>query len=301
MASLLEKVSTLISANLHYMVDQALKSNSLAVIDQYIRQVETNLADLEDAAATVGGEVKSIQRRLIEHQHRESEIDRAIDAFLVEGNEAAAVAAQSQLNSVKRLVETYQEQVERQQSEFQKLLDAKVKLEARLATMKVGDGLDDDTAFGPLINDDAVEKVREHIDDAISKGGEVVFGGSQHNLGGTFFQPTIVKNVTQNMAVAQEETFGPMAPLFKFDTVDEVIEMANDTIFGLASYFYAKDLSRVYKVAEALEYGIVGVNTGIISTEVAPFGGVKQSGLGREGSHYGIEEFLELKYVCMAV
>ena len=175
------------------------------------------------------------------------------------------------------------------------------KLGARLATMKVGDGLDDDTAFGPLINDDAVEKVREHIDDAISKGGEVVFGGSQHNLGGTFFQPTIVKNVTQNMAVAQEETFGPMAPLFKFDTVDEVIEMANDTIFGLASYFYAKDLSRVYKVAEALEYGIVGVNTGIISTEVAPFGGVKQSGLGREGSHYGIEEFLELKYVCMAV
>lgn len=136
MASLLEKVSTLISANLHYMVDQALKSNSLAVIDQYIRQVETNLADLEDAAATVGGEVKSIQRRLIEHKQRENEIDRAIDAFLVEGNEAAAVAAQSQLNSVQRLVETYQEQVDRQQSEFQKLLDAKVKLEARLATMR---------------------------------------------------------------------------------------------------------------------------------------------------------------------
>ncbi|MEZ5714697.1 MAG: NAD-dependent succinate-semialdehyde dehydrogenase [Paracoccaceae bacterium] len=175
------------------------------------------------------------------------------------------------------------------------------KLGARLATMKVGDGLEDDTAFGPLINADAVEKVREHIDDAISKGGEVVFGGSQHNLGGTFFQPTIVKNVTQQMAVAQEETFGPMAPLFKFETVDEVIEMANDTIFGLASYFYAKDLSRVYKVAEALEYGIVGVNTGIISTEVAPFGGVKQSGLGREGSHYGIEELCELKYVCLSV
>lgn len=136
MASLLEKVSTLISANLHYMVDQALKSNSLAVIDQYIRQVETNLADLEDAAATVGGEVKSIQRRLLEHQQRENEIDRAIDAFLMEGNEAAAVAAQSQLNSVQRLVETYQEQVDRQQSEFQKLLDAKVKLEARLATMR---------------------------------------------------------------------------------------------------------------------------------------------------------------------
>ncbi len=136
MASLLEKVSTLISANLHYMVDQALKSNSLAVIDQYIRQVETNLADLEDAAATVGGEVKTIRRRLLEHEQRESEIDRAIDAFLMEGNEAAAVAAQSRLNSVQRLVATYQEQVERQQTEFQKLLDAKVKLEARLATMK---------------------------------------------------------------------------------------------------------------------------------------------------------------------
>lgn len=136
MASLLEKVSTLISANLHYMVDQALKTNSLAVIDQYIRQVENNLADLEDAAATVGGEVKTIQRRLHDQQQRETEIDRAIDAFLVEGNEAAAVAAQSRLNSVQRLVETYQEQVDRQQSEFRKLLDAKVKLEARLATMK---------------------------------------------------------------------------------------------------------------------------------------------------------------------
>lgn len=136
MASLLEKVSTLISANLHYMVDQALKTNSLAVIDQYIRQVETNLADLEDAAATVGGEVKTIQRRLGDQQQRETEIDQAIDAFLMEGNEAAAVAAQSRLNSVQRLIETYQEQVERQQSEFKKLLDAKVKLEARLATMK---------------------------------------------------------------------------------------------------------------------------------------------------------------------
>ena len=175
------------------------------------------------------------------------------------------------------------------------------KLATRLASMKVGDGLEDDTAFGPLINGDAVDKVREHIDDAIAKGGKVAFGGSQHNLGGTFFQPTIVTGVTQDMAVAQEETFGPMAPLIRFEDEDEVIAMANDTIFGLASYFYAKDLSRVYKVAEALEYGIVGVNTGIISTEVAPFGGVKQSGLGREGSHYGLDEFCELKYVCMSV
>lgn len=136
MASLLEKVSTLISANLHYMVDQALKTNSLAVIDQYIRQVENNLGELEEAAATVGGEVKSIRRRLIEHEQRHQEIDRAIDAFLTEGNESAAIAAQSQLNSVHRMVETYQEQVSRQETEFKKLLDAKVKLEARLSTMK---------------------------------------------------------------------------------------------------------------------------------------------------------------------
>ncbi|PIE14063.1 MAG: succinate-semialdehyde dehydrogenase (NADP(+)) [Rhodobacterales bacterium] len=175
------------------------------------------------------------------------------------------------------------------------------KLAAKLATMKVGDGLEADTAFGPLITPSAVDKVREHIDDAVSKGAEVVFGGSRHNLGGTFFQPTIVKGVTQDMMVARDETFGPMAPLFKFENEDEVIAMANDTIFGLASYFYANDLSRVYKVAEALEYGIVGVNTGIISTELAPFGGVKQSGLGREGSHHGIEDYLELKYICMSV
>ncbi|WP_137701235.1 NAD-dependent succinate-semialdehyde dehydrogenase [Marimonas lutisalis] len=175
------------------------------------------------------------------------------------------------------------------------------KLAEKLASMKVGDGLEEDTAFGPLINPDAVDKVREHIDDALSKGGKITFGGSQHNLGGTFFQPTIITGATQEMHVATDETFGPMAPLFKFEDEDEVIAMANDTIFGLASYFYAKDLSRVYKVAEELEYGIVGVNTGIISTEVAPFGGVKQSGLGREGSSHGIDEFLEMKYICMSV
>ena len=175
------------------------------------------------------------------------------------------------------------------------------KLADRLSTMKVGDGLEEDTNFGPLINAGAVDKVREHIDDALSKGGKITFGGSQHNLGGTFFQPTIITGATQDMQVATDETFGPMAPLFKFEDEDEVIAMANDTIFGLASYFYAKDLSRVYKVAEALEYGIIGVNTGIISTEVAPFGGVKQSGLGREGSSHGIDEFLEMKYICMSV
>ena len=175
------------------------------------------------------------------------------------------------------------------------------KLAAAVGKLNVGDGLEPGVTTGPLINDDAVEKVREHLDDVTSKGGAVLAGGALHNLGGTFFQPTIVTGVTQDMLVAQDETFGPLAPLFKFETEDEVIEMANDTIFGLASYFYARDLSRVYKVAEALEYGMVGINTGIISTEVAPFGGVKQSGLGREGSHHGIDEYLEMKYLCMSV
>ncbi|SHI47171.1 succinate-semialdehyde dehydrogenase / glutarate-semialdehyde dehydrogenase [Shimia gijangensis] len=175
------------------------------------------------------------------------------------------------------------------------------KLKARVETMSVGDGLADGTIFGPLINGEAVEKVQEHIADAKAKGGNVILGGASSDLGGTFFQPTIVTGATKDMLVSVDETFGPFAPLFKFEDEDEVIAMANDTIFGLASYFYAKDLSRVYKVAEALEYGIVGVNTGIISTEVAPFGGVKQSGLGREGSHHGIEDYLEMKYICMSV
>ncbi|MGI9367566.1 MAG: NAD-dependent succinate-semialdehyde dehydrogenase [Ruegeria sp.] len=175
------------------------------------------------------------------------------------------------------------------------------KLKAAVEALNVGDGLTDGTTTGPLINDEAVVKVQEHIDDVTNNGGTILTGGLPHDLGGTFFQPTIVTGVTQDMKVAQEETFGPLAPLFKFEDVDDVIAMANDTIFGLASYFYAKDLSRVYKVAEALEYGIVGVNTGIISTELGPFGGVKQSGLGREGSHHGMEDYLEMKYICMSV
>ncbi|MBL6638356.1 MAG: NAD-dependent succinate-semialdehyde dehydrogenase [Planktomarina sp.] len=166
--------------------------------------------------------------------------------------------------------------------------------------MKVGDGFAG-ADLGPLISKPALNKVQEHIADALSKGAVVATGGKPHDLGGTFFEPTILTGVTQDMTVSKEETFGPMAPLFKFETEDDVIAMANDTIFGLAAYFYAKDLSRVYKVAEALEYGIIGVNTGIISTEVAPFGGVKQSGLGREGSHHGMDEYLELKYICMSV
>ena len=175
------------------------------------------------------------------------------------------------------------------------------KLQIAVSKLKIGDGFDPKTALGPLIDFNAVKKVNSHIEDAISKGAETVYCGNDSEADGNFINPTILTGVTKNMRVATEETFGPLAPLFEFSTAEEVIELANDTIFGLASYFYAKDLSRVYEVAEALEYGIVGVNTGIISTELAPFGGVKQSGLGREGSHYGIDEFMEMKYVCLSV
>ena len=175
------------------------------------------------------------------------------------------------------------------------------KLQIAVSKLKVGDGFDPKTALGPLIDFNAVKKVNSHIEDAISKGAETVYCGNDSEADGNFINPTILTGVKKNMRVATEETFGPLAPLFEFSTVKEVIELANDTIFGLASYFYAKDLSRVYEVAEALEYGIVGVNTGIISTELAPFGGVKQSGIGREGSHYGIDEFMEMKYVCLSV
>ncbi|WP_373050919.1 NAD-dependent succinate-semialdehyde dehydrogenase [Thalassovita aquimarina] len=176
------------------------------------------------------------------------------------------------------------------------------KLKAAVEKLKMGDGLEAGTDLGPLINDNAIKKVQEHVADATAKGAKVILGGGDPMQGpGNFLPPTIVTGATNDMLFATDETFGPLAPLFRFKDEDEVIAMANDTIFGLASYFYAKDLSRVYKVAEALEYGIVGVNTGIISTEVAPFGGVKQSGLGREGSHHGIEEYLEMKYVCMSV
>ena len=176
------------------------------------------------------------------------------------------------------------------------------KLKVAVSNLKIGDGMEDGVALGPLINSDAITKVQEHVADAKAKGAQVILGGGDPMQGeGYFLPPTIITGATQEMQVATDETFGPFAPLFKFENEDDVIAMANDTIFGLASYFYAKDLSRVYKVAEALEYGIVGVNTGIISTEVAPFGGVKQSGLGREGSHHGIEDFLEMKYICMSV
>jgi len=175
------------------------------------------------------------------------------------------------------------------------------KLRAAVAKTRVGDGLKDAVEFGPLVNMAAVEKVQEHIADATAKGAKVILGGDRHELGGNFFQPTILTGVTDEMVVTNEETFGPVAPLFRFETEEEVVEKANATIFGLASYFYARDIGRVTRVQEALEYGIVGVNTGIISTEVAPFGGVKQSGLGREGSRHGMEDYLEMKYICLSV
>ncbi|MFP4571122.1 NAD-dependent succinate-semialdehyde dehydrogenase, partial [Rhodosalinus sp.] len=174
------------------------------------------------------------------------------------------------------------------------------KLAQRVRELRIGDGLEEGVQLGPLINADAVRKVREHIADATAKGAKIVLGG-EDDLPGAFLRPTLLTGVTQEMAVATEETFGPLAPLFRFETEEEVIAMANDTIYGLASYFFARDIGRVTRVQEALEYGIVGVNTGLISTEVAPFGGVKQSGLGREGGHYGVEEFLEPKYICTSI
>ena len=173
------------------------------------------------------------------------------------------------------------------------------KLSSAVSKLKTGNGLDDGVVLGPLIDRAAVEKVEEHIADAVAKGARVIKGGNRHSLGGTFFEATVLTGVTKEMAIAREETFGPIAPLFRFTDETDVIEQANDTEFGLASYFYAKDLARVFRVSEALEYGMVGVNTGLISTAEAPFGGVKLSGLGREGSRHGIEEFLELKYVCL--
>ena len=173
------------------------------------------------------------------------------------------------------------------------------KLSVAVAGLKVGDGLKGETQQGPLIDMKAVEKVEEHISDAVAKGARIVIGGHRHELGGSFFQPTILADVTPAMAVAREETFGPVAPLFRFTTDEEAVRQANDTEFGLASYFYTRDIGRVWRVAEALEYGIVGINTGLISSTVAPFGGVKESGVGREGSRYGVDDFLEIKYLCM--
>jgi succinate-semialdehyde dehydrogenase/glutarate-semialdehyde dehydrogenase len=173
------------------------------------------------------------------------------------------------------------------------------KLAVKIQELSVGNGFEDGITIGPMINDAAVKKVEAHISDAVSKGAEVVAGGSRSSLGGTFFDPTILRDVNRDMLVCHEETFGPLAALVRFESEEEVIHMANDSEFGLAAYFYSNDISRVWRMSEALESGMVGVNTGLISTEVAPFGGIKQSGLGREGSKHGTEDYLELKYVCL--
>ena len=165
--------------------------------------------------------------------------------------------------------------------------------------LKVGNGFEDGVNQGPLIDDRAVDKVEEHIQDAVSKGAKVLAGGSRHQLGGSFFQPTVLSHVTPEMAVAREETFGPLSPLFRFSEESEAIRLANATEYGLACYFYTRDLGRAFRVSEALEYGLVGVNEGIITTEVAPFGGFKESGVGREGSKYGVEDYLNVKYTCI--
>ncbi|WP_304466145.1 NAD-dependent succinate-semialdehyde dehydrogenase [Erwinia sp. JUb26] len=175
------------------------------------------------------------------------------------------------------------------------------KLVARVAALEVGDGHQPGVTIGPLIDASAVEKVEDHIADALAKGAKLLIGGQRHALGATFYQPTVLAEATQQMKIAREETFGPVAPLFRFETEEEVIAMANDTEFGLAAYFYTENVRRTWRVAEALEYGMVGHNSGLISNEVAPFGGVKQSGLGREGSHHGIDEYLEIKYLCSVI
>ncbi len=173
------------------------------------------------------------------------------------------------------------------------------KLAEAASKLKVANGLEAGAQQGPLIDENALKKVEEHLADALAKGAKVLTGGKRHELGGTFFQPTVLVDVTTQMKMAREETFGPVAPLFRFETEEEAVRLANDTEFGLAAYFYSRDIGRVWRVAEALEYGMVGINDGLISTEVAPFGGMKESGIGREGSKYGIEEFVEIKYLCM--
>jgi succinate-semialdehyde dehydrogenase/glutarate-semialdehyde dehydrogenase len=175
------------------------------------------------------------------------------------------------------------------------------KLAAAVGRLKVGHGVEPGVDIGPLIDDQAVAKAEQHVGDAVAQGARVLLGGARHTLGGTFFQPTVLADVDATMLVAREETFGPVAPLFRFHDEAEVLALANDTEFGLASYFYARDLGRVWRVAEALESGMVGVNTGLISNEVAPFGGVKQSGLGREGSRHGIDDYLSIKYICLGI
>jgi succinate-semialdehyde dehydrogenase/glutarate-semialdehyde dehydrogenase len=174
------------------------------------------------------------------------------------------------------------------------------KFTARVSGLTVGDGFDPDVAIGPLIDTRALAKIEAHIADALDKGSTIRCGGRRLRKGGTFFEPTVLTGISAAMRIAQEETFGPIAPIIHFDDADQVVREANDTIYGLAAYFYASNLKRVWRVAEALEYGMVGINTGRMSSEAAPFGGIKQSGIGREGSRHGLEDYLEMKYLCIA-
>jgi succinate-semialdehyde dehydrogenase/glutarate-semialdehyde dehydrogenase len=175
------------------------------------------------------------------------------------------------------------------------------KLTKAVGELKMGNGMNEGIQIGPLINEDAIRKVSELVEDAVKKGGKVRVGGKQSNLGGQFYEPTVLTEVRPDMAISQEEIFGPVAPVYRFQDEEEVIRLANDTPYGLAAYFYGRDISLIWRVAEALDYGMVGINTGMISTAVAPFGGMKESGYGREGSRYGIEEYLEMKYLCFEV
>ncbi|MBB4245559.1 succinate-semialdehyde dehydrogenase/glutarate-semialdehyde dehydrogenase [Rhizobium tropici] len=173
------------------------------------------------------------------------------------------------------------------------------KFTAHARRLRVGDGFEQDTAIGPLIDNHALTKIEAHVDDAVKNGAIVRCGGRRIGTSGTFFEPTVITNVVSSMRIAQEETFGPLAPIIRFDDPEQVVRYANDTIYGLAAYFYASNLRRVWRVAEALEYGMVGINTGRMSSEAAPFGGIKQSGIGREGSRHGLEDYLEMKYLCL--
>jgi succinate-semialdehyde dehydrogenase / glutarate-semialdehyde dehydrogenase len=182
----------------------------------------------------------------------------------------------------------------------EKMYDAfAAKLTERVRSLRVGDGMEPGVTIGPLINAEALAKVEDHVSEAVGKGARVLVGGKRHARGGLFFEPTVLADVIPSMKITREETFGPIAPLYRFRNDSEVVAMANDTVYGLAAYFYSRDVGRIFRTAEALEYGIIGINTGMISTEVAPFGGMKESGIGREGGKYGIDEFLETKYLCM--
>jgi succinate-semialdehyde dehydrogenase/glutarate-semialdehyde dehydrogenase len=173
------------------------------------------------------------------------------------------------------------------------------KLTERVRSLRVGDGMEPGVTIGPLINAEALAKVEDHVSEAVGKGARVLVGGKRHARGGLFFEPTVLADMIPSMKITREETFGPIAPLYRFRNDSEAVAMANDTVYGLAAYFYSRDVGRIFRTAEALEYGIIGSNTGMISTEVAPFGGMKESGIGREGGKYGIDEFLETKYLCM--